>query len=66
MRLVVSVCGPFARCHTVSVQGLARPYLTTKLEVCVALFVRELLGRLQTDLHQTWQGDRGHIGKSDL
>ena len=39
-------------------------YLTTKPEVSVALSVRELLRRLQTDLHQTWQGDRGQARKT--
>ena len=38
--------------------------LTTKPEVSVALFVRELLRRLQTDLHQTWQGGQGQAWKT--
>ncbi len=30
----------------------------------VCLFVRLLLGRLRTDLHQTWQGGRGRARKT--
>ena len=37
--------------------------LTTKPEVSVALFVRELLRHLQTDGHQTWQGGRDRAQK---